>query len=367
MTAAPESTPGAGRDDDRRPVAGDATLPLRVADTPVVPTRSRPVGRRAVAYAATVALLIVINFVLPRAMPGDPIAAMAAQAGAGGAQAVMPDEGARAVLEATYGLDEPLATQFVDYVSGLARGDLGVSIAERVPVRELLAHRLPWTLLLMGTAISIAAVVGSLLGIHSGWRAGGRRDAGLLTALTVLRQIPPYFLATIALVVFAATLGWLPLGGATTPFAADGGLVARVGDVVAHLLLPAGVLALQLVASTFLVMRAAMAGELGAGHLLLGRAKGVGERRLTYRYAARNALLPVVSLTALQLAFATTGSIFVETVFSYPGVGRLIFDAVAARDYPVLQGGFLVLSVTVVTLNFVADVVYARLDPRVGS
>lgn len=335
--------------------------------TPRAPARWRPAGRRALAYLATVAALVVVNFVLPRVMPGDPISAMAAQAGAGGAQAVIPDEGTRAVLEATYGLDESLPAQFAGYVGGLVRGDLGVSIAERVPVAELLAQRLPWTLLLMGTAIALAAVVGSLLGVHSGWRAGGRGDWGLLTGLTVVRQIPPYFLATVALLLFAATLGWLPLGGATTPFSGEEGLLARAGDVAAHLVLPAGVLAVQLLASTYLLMRGAMAGELGAGYLLLGRAKGVPDRRLKYRYAARNALLPVVSLTALQVAFATTGSIFIETVFSYPGVGRLIFEAVAARDYPVLQGAFLVLSFTVVTLNLVADLVYARLDPRVAG
>lgn len=346
-----------------RPVAA---IGLPVTDGPAYRSSRRMVGRRTLAYLGTVLLLVVINFALPRLMPGDPIEAMTAQAGAGGGQATMPDEGMRAALEATYGLDQPVHRQFVDYLGGLATGDLGVSIAERRPVSTLLGERLPWTLLLMGTAIAISTTVGMLVGIHSGWRAGRRGDWRLLTVVTVVRQIPPFFLAAMALVVFAATLGVVPLGGASTPFADDMSLLARVGDVGHHLVLPAGVLAMQLSAATFLFMRGAMAGELGAGYLLLGRAKGVGEGRLKYRYAARNALLPVVSLTALQLAFAVGGSIFVETVFSYPGVGRLIFDAVAARDYPVLQGGFLVLAIAVVTANYLADLGYARLDPRVS-
>lgn len=362
-----ERAPEAAGVGDPPPVAPDVTadLPLGVTEGP--PRQARgTVRRRTVAYVATVALLVVINFALPRAMPGDPITAMAAQAASSGARATVPDEEARAALENYYGLDEPLHTQFAGYLTGLATGDLGVSIGERRPVAELLAERLPWTLLLMGTAMAMAVALGLVLGIHSGWRSGRRGDWGLLGGVTAIRQIPPFFLAPIALLFFGATLGWVPLGGASTAFASELGPLERVLDVAHHLVLPAGVLALQLTAATYLFMRGAMVGELGAGYLLLGRAKGVPDARLKYRYAARNALLPVVSLTAMQLAFATTGSIFIETVFSYPGVGRLIFEAVPAHDYPVVQGGFLVLSLTVVTANYAADLLYTRLDPRVS-
>lgn len=330
------------------------------------PQQRRRRGRRVLAYAATVALLVVLNFVLPRALPGDPITAMLAQ---GGAQATLPDDAARAALESYYGLDRSLWSQFTDYVGGLATGDLGQSVVgQRRPVATLLAERLPWTLLLMGTAMTIAVGAGLALGIRSGWQSRRRSGWGLLATLTVVRQVPPYFLASLVLLLFAATLGWAPLGGASTPFAATSlGPFERVLDVAVHLLLPAGVLAVQMVATTYLFMRSAMVQELGSGYLLLGRTKGLPEHHLKYRYAARNALLPVVSLTALQLAFATTGSIFVETVFSYPGVGRLMFEAVADRDYPVLQGSFLVLSVAVVTANYAADALYARLDPRVAQ
>jgi len=231
-------------------------------------------------------------------------------------------------------------------------------------VRGLLADRLPWSLLLMGTSIALATVAGTVAGVHSGWRAGRRRSGRLLWLFVTLREIPSFFLATAVLLVFAVSLGWFPLGGAAG--AGRSGLGA-VFDGARHLALPASVLAAQLLASTYLVMRAGMVQELGAGYLLLGRAKGLTEHRLKYAYAARNALLPVVTLTALQLGFAVTGSIFIETVFAYPGIGRLTSEALTARDYPVLQGAFLVLTFTVVTVNFLSDLVYARLDPRVAS
>lgn len=350
--------------------AGDAAQspPRQLSESSPPQWPRGSLGRRTVAYVSTLLVLVVINFVLPRAVPGDPVEAMVARAAAGGGtQATIPDEQARAALEASYGLDEPLPAQFASYLSGLATGDLGVSIEDRRAVTTRLAERVPWSLLLMGTAMAMALAAGMLLGIHSGWRSGRGRDWLLLGAITTVRQIPPFFLAPLALLLFAGTLGWLPHSGASTPFAGDLGVWGRVADVGRHLVLPAGVLALQLTAAVYLFMRGSMVGELGAGYLRLGRAKGVPDRRLKYRHAARNALLPVVSLTAMQVAFLSTGTIFIETVFEYPGVGRLLFEGVRAHDYPLVQGGFLLLASLVVTANYVADVVYTRLDPRVSQ
>jgi peptide/nickel transport system permease protein len=173
-----------------------------------------------------------------------------------------------------------------------------------------------------------------------------------------------FFFSSLALLVFAVSLGWVPLQGATTAFVSMSPL-ERVGDVVHHLVLPASVMALQFAAANYLLMRGGMVSELGSDHLLLGRAKGLRERRLKYGYAARNALLPVVTQASVQLAVAVAiGVVFIERVFAYPGMGKLLFDALAQRDYPVLQACFLVFAVTTVTLNFVAEVLYARLDPR---
>lgn len=323
--------------------------------------------RRSVPYLCTVGLLVVLNFLLPRAMPGDPIEAMTASAALAGVQGPDQDEDSQAALRRYYGLDKPLTRQFTSYVSGLATGDLGISISQRVPVSTLLAERLPWSLLLVGSSILIAAMVGGMAGLNSGWRARRRGGGASVAVFIALRETPSYLLATGAVLVFAATLGWAPLGGATDPNTGSLGLAAKAADMAHHLALPVSVLASQLCASTFLLMRAGVVQELGSGYLLLGKAKGLSERRLEYAYAGRNAVLATFTHLALQVGSAVSGAVFIETVFSYPGIGRLIFESIAARDYPVLQGTFLLLSVTVVTANLVADLVYARLDPRVAQ
>jgi peptide/nickel transport system permease protein len=310
-------------------------------------------------YAVTVLVLVTVNFAVPRAMPGDPITTMVASSETAEADAEVAQE-----LRRYYGLDRPVVNQYGTYLVGLVQGDLGTSIRYNAPVAELIAARLPWTLLLIASAMLAATVIGLLAGAHSGWRRGRSVDRRLLLVFLGTRNIPPFVLASLAAFVFAVRLGWAPLGGATTAFGGPTGALGAV-DIAHHLALPAGVLAVQFAAGHYLFMRAGMVNQLGASYLLLGRAKGLGERRLKYRHAARNAVLPVVTLTALQLSFAITGSIFVETVFAYPGMGRLVFDAVGFRDYPLLQGCFLVFSLAVVGLNLTTDLLYRRLDPRV--
>lgn len=310
-------------------------------------------------YGLTVFVLVNLNFLLPRSMPGDPIGSLAAQASPG-----LGGESARDALTSYYGLDRPLLEQYGSYLGGLAHGDLGLSISENRPVSSLIVERFPWTVLLMLTAIGLASLVGVIAGIHSGWRRGRAADRRLLVVFLGLLNIPEFFLASMVLFVFAVQLDWFPLAGARTPFLVDASAVDQVLDIGHHLVLPAAVLAVGLTASQYLYMRAGMVSELGADYLLLGRAKGLSERRLKYRYAARNALLPVVTMTSLQLGLAVSGSIFIERVFTYPGMGQLSTSAVSARDYPLLQGTFLVFALFVVTINLLTDLLYARLDPR---
>jgi len=318
---------------------------------------------RLVSYAATLAFLVTLNFGLPRLMPGDPISAMLGQSSSG---ATVVDQATRDSLTRYYGLDRPLWKQYTGYLADLARGDLGTSIHYNVPVRRLLAERLPWTLLLAGTAVALGSLVG-LAGIHSGWRRGRRIDRWLLALFLAVRNFPPFVLGPLAIFVFAVKLGWVPLGGGSTLFSSYD-LAHRILDIAHHLVLPASVLAVQIGAFNYLVSRAGMVGELGSDYLTLGRAKGLTEGWLKYRYAARNALLPVVTVTGLQLAFAITiGPLFLEPLFSYPGIGRVLFESVASRDYPAMQGCFLVFSLIVVTLNLVTDLVNTRLDPRTAA
>lgn len=312
------------------------------------------------AYAVTVLVLVTLTFMLPRALPGDPLSAMLDSSSAGFAS----DPAVRAAQAAQYGLDQPLLVQYVRYLGSLARGDLGVSNTSNLPVTTLIRDRLPWTLLLVGSSMVVAVSAGVMLGVRAGWQRSGPLDRRVLVALLGFRSLPVFFLATLASFVFAARLGWFPLGGESS-LSGGHGVVGAMADVAHHLALPMLVLALEFTAGYYLLMRAGMVGELGADYLLSGRAKGATERRLMYGYAARNALLPVVTRTAMQFGFALTGAVFVERVFTYKGVGLLLVDAVAARDYPVLQACFLLLSLAVVTVNFVCELSYKRIDPRV--
>ena len=315
-------------------------------------------------YLVTLLLLITLNFFLPRALPGDPISALIEPSGS----SYVHNDQLRAELEEYYGLDRPLPSQYRSYLANLAQGDLGTSIRYNQPVSKLVKERLPRTLLLVVLAMALAIAVGWLAGIHSGWRRGRKADRGLLTLCSVVDGFPEFFIGSLALLVFAVKLGWLPLAGASTPFSGSMSLPERVVDVARHLVLPASVMALRFAASEYRVLRGSMVAELGSDYLVLGRAKGLGERRLKYRYAARNALLPVVSQSAVHFAFALTwASVLVEAVFAYRGMGGLTAESVAFRDYPTLQGCFLVLSLVVVSANFLADVCYRRLDPRTAS
>ena len=329
-------------------------------ETPAQHTRRRSRRSLLASYAVTVVALVCLNFFLPRMLPGDPITALVDSA----SPSFVQSEQLRAELEEYYGLDRPLPAQFTHYLGGLATGDLGTSIRYNRPVADLVRERLPWTLLLIVTAMVLAGLMGWVAGAHSGWRRGRPVDSGLLVLFMVLMSFPGFFLASIALFVFAVQVDLVPLSGAQTPFASMS-LLERVGDIAYHLILPALVMAVHFGARQYHLMRASVVSELGADHLQLGRAKGLRDRRLKYRYAARNALLPVVTLTAIHFSGAvTTEAIVIETVFAYPGMGRLLFDAVPFRDYPTLQACFLVLGLVVVTGNLLADLLYRRLDPR---
>ena len=310
-------------------------------------------------YVATVFVLITFNFALPRLMPGDPIDALLAF---GSPNYVTNDE-TRANLAEYYDLDGPVTEQYLDYLGGLVTGDLGVSIITNVPVTEEMSGKIGWTFLLISSALAVSVLIGIPTGVHSGWKRGKRVDRGLLTFFLSVQNLPVFVLASVMFIILCAQLGIFPLGGAVTPFSEYGGF-REVFDVAHHLALPALLMGFEFATYEYLVMRSAMVSELGSDYLLGGRAKGLRERRLKYGYAARNALLPVVTVVGLQFSVALTSVVFIERIFSYPGVGGYLFDAVGTRDYPAMQGAFLLLTLTVVTSNLIVDLLYRRLDPR---
>jgi peptide/nickel transport system permease protein len=341
-------------------VVTDAPVGAGAADLRIAaPPPRRKLWVPIASYLLTVFVLLTFNFALPRLMPGDPIDALLAF----GSPDYVADDETRAELAAYYDLDESLPEQYAQYLTGLVRGDLGVSIASNTPVTEELGDRVGWSFLLIASATLISLLIGLPAGVHSGWKRGRRVDRGLLAFFLSVQNVPIFVVAFVALVVFSAQLQIFPLGGATEPFADYGGL-REVLDIARHLALPALLMGLEFATYQYLVMRSSMVSELGSDYLLGGRAKGLRDRRLKYRYAGRNALLPVVTVVGLQFSVAVTGIVFVERIFSYPGVGAYMFEAVGTRDYPAMQGSFLLLTLTVVTANLVVDLLYRRLDPR---
>lgn len=313
-------------------------------------------ARIALQYAAVLFVAIVLNFALPRLAPGDAVDYLLPPELAGDVSAQQ-----RADLLAQYGLGEPPLIQFGDYLARLAEGNLGISIRYGQPVTEILMERIGWTALLVGGALATATLIGTLLGFFSAWRRGSRSDTGTLTGVMVVDAFPPFFLGLLAILLFSVGLGWLPIFGALPATGATG--VDLLGEVAQRLILPLATLTLGFVGTIYLIARASLIGELQEDYVLMAEAKGLGAAQVR-RHAQRNALLPVVTVTFVGLGTLVGGAAVVETVFSYPGLGRLIYESVLSRDYPVLQGAFLLLAVGVLLANFVADLLYPLLDPR---
>lgn len=310
-------------------------------------------------YAGTLWAILTINFVLPRAMPGNPIDQLVS---ADSAQYVV-DSAIRTKLMAFYGLDQPLPVQYIRYVGGVLRGDLGWSIGQNAPVWQVIWNRLPWTLLLVLPSLLIASLIALVAGTESGWARGSPVDRTLLVIFALLRTMPVFFVGVLAILLFSVRLGWFPLSGSRTMFA-DYGPWQALLDILRHWVLPATVLTLELVGGGYLLMRNSMVTVLGEQYMLVARAKGLSTRSRKYRHAMRNAMLPFFTLFSAQVGLAVIGAFFIETLFAYPGMGRLMFDSVGTRDYPVLQGVFLLVAVSVLTANLCTDLLYGRIDPR---
>ncbi|MDQ3610723.1 MAG: ABC transporter permease [Actinomycetota bacterium] len=318
---------------------------------------ARHVLRTTVQYALVLFAAVCLNFALPRLAPGDAVDYLFPPEQTG---TISPEQRAQVLGE--FGLDEPVSTQFGRYLAGIARGDLLLSVRYGRPVVDLLAERIGWTLLLVGSAVVLASIIGTVLGFRSAWRRGSAGDAPVLSGVMFLDALPPFFIGLLLLLVFSVTLGWLPTFGAQPSVSADGlELVIEVGK---RLILPLVTLTATSIGPIYLVARSALLSELREDYVLMAEAKGLTSRQVR-RHAQRNALLPVSTIVLIGLGTLAGGAVVVETVFSYPGLGRLIYESVLARDYPVMQGAFLLLAIGVIAANFLSDLLYPVLDPRV--
>jgi peptide/nickel transport system permease protein len=313
-------------------------------------------ARRTVEAAVTLGLAVVLLFLLTHLLPGDPLSRLAEGRPLGADEI--------AALRARYGLDRPLLSQLGAFLAGLVRGDLGTSIEYGRPVRELLMERLPATLLLGGTVLLLNFSVGLWLGVRQAVRKGSLEDRWLGTLSLAGYATPSFWLGLVLAWLVGVEWRLLPAGGMRDPLAESGGL-AGAADVLRHLALPALTLCVVSIAATMRYQRDAMLDALRLPCVVTARAKGVDEGAVVWRHAWRNALFPVLTLFGLWLPVLVTGSVFVEAVFAWPGLGSLAASAVGNRDYPLLMGASILVAVVVVVANLLADLAYAALDPRV--
>lgn len=301
--------------------------------------------------------IAIVNFALIRAAPGDPAIVMAGEAGAA-------DEVFVQQLRTRFGLDRPIVEQLGIYLKGIATLDLGFSYRQGRPVASLIADRLPATLLLTGTAFLISLALGILLGALAARRVGRPADTAITVLALLFYATPLFWIALMSQILFSLKLGLVPnVGYETIGANLSGG--ARVLDIAHHLVLPALTLGLFFTALYARMMRASMLEIAGADYVRTARAKGVAPGSLTRRHIARNAILPVVTLAGLQAGQIVGGAVLTETVFAWPGIGRLMFESLAQRDYQVLLGVFFVSSAMVVLFNLATDLTYRFVDPRI--
>ncbi len=322
----------------------------------------RYLSRRIVFYLLALWASVTINFFLPRLMPGDPVSAFAARFRDQLASDPHMLDAIRVELGAS---TDPLPVQYVQYLGNLLHGDLGVSYSQYpTRVSEVLATTLPWTLVLAGTATLLAFTIGTVLGIIAAWRRGGVVDS-IVTPLTMFTySFPPFFLAMLILYFIGAQLNWFPLNHAYDDNQHISWSLSFIRSAADHAALPVLTFLLYSIGGWLLGMRNVMINVLSEEYITMAQAKGLSDRRVMFRYAARNALLPQITSFAITMGYIITGLVLIEDVFSYPGVGYTLVLAVQGSDYPLMQALFLLITGAVLIANFIADLLYTWLDPR---
>jgi peptide/nickel transport system permease protein len=306
---------------------------------------------------ATLFAVVTFNFLLFRVLPGDPIRLMAR------AGHLQPEDIAR--IRNLFGLDQPLWVQYLYYLRNLATGQLGISLTYREPVVQILAERIANTVLLLAAATVLVVVIGIAVGVAAGARPGGRFDTGAVVSTLIFWSLPTFWTGLMLIMILGVYFGTFPIANMQTIGAFYNSPFDQVVDVGSHLVLPTLTLALVDVGQFVLITRSALVDVMTEDYILTAKAKGLTRGAVVWKHGVRNALLPIVTTSALYVGLVMGGAIQVETVFSWPGLGRLVYDAVLRRDYPLLESSFLVFAVAVILANYASDIAYMLLDPRV--
>ncbi len=317
--------------------------------------------RKFVIYLITAWVAITVNFLVPRLMPGNPIEQLI-----GKLQGQVTEQEINAIkAQFGQGLNQPMIVQYWHYLVQLAHGNLGESISLSEPVSQAISSQIWWTIGLIGTAALVSFVIGTALGVYFGWTRGSRTDV-VIPVATFFQSIPFYFMGTVLVMIFAVNLNWFPIEGMYDNSLTPGFHWDYIASVLRYAELPIAAITLCSLAGWMIGMRNMMITTMSEDFVLMSIAKGLPKRRIMW-HAARNAIIPSVANLALTIGFLVSGSLIVESVFSYQGVGNLLVTAVGNEDYPLIQGVFLVITFTVLVANFAADLLYYYLDPRIRS
>jgi len=319
--------------------------------------RASYLARKGAQLALTLFAVVTFNFLLFRVLPGDPIR-LIARAGH-----LSADEMAQ--LRATFGLDRPLVVQYGYYLRSLFHGDFGFSITYRRPVSDILAERMVNTAILLGAATVLIVVLGVGIGVIAAARRGSKLDSSSVVTALLFWSLPTFWTGMLLVFLLGVWLHAFPISGITTPGAVYTSTLDRWSDIASHIVLPTITLALVDIGQFVLITRSSLIDVLTEDFILTAKAKGLSRRAVIWKHGVRNALLPVITASALYISLVVGGAIQVETVFSWPGMGRLVYDAVLRRDYPILESCFLIFAVAVILANLASDLMYQVLDPRV--
>lgn len=314
-------------------------------------------SRRTISGIIALFISISITFLILHLMPGDYITNYLLSLGN-----VLPQETIDQFYQ-EFGLDRPLIEQYVIYMKNILTGDWGYSYQYSVPVFSLILDKLYWTLIILLPSTVIGVVGGIIVGAYSGWKARSRSDLTIFSVMITICAIPSYWWAIMAIFFLSYYLGLFPISGYTSISILYSGI--DYGDLLHHAILPIAVITLTITAGMYYLMRNSMLSVIGEDYIITARTKGLNEKSILWKHAIRNAILPVITQATLKFASIVTGSIFVETVFSWPGLGLLTFEALKARDLPLLEGIFLLDTFLVILANILADLLYPVLDPRV--